>query len=45
MMNYCFSCGKWLRLNRACMCAGCMTLWLSATPVERRRLIHVVPSS
>lgn len=45
-MHYCFRCGQWKKLNRHYqMCAECVTLWLSATPTERRRLLHAVPTS
>ena len=45
-MHYCFRCRKQQqKLNAMRMCAPCMTLWLSATPDERRKLVHVVKAS
>jgi hypothetical protein len=44
MEHFCFRCGKWRTLNAQKMCAGCMTLWFSATPADRRLLLRVVGS-
>jgi hypothetical protein len=38
----CFRCREPRRLNAMRMCPECTTLWLSATPADRRRLLYVV---
>jgi hypothetical protein len=43
-VHYCFRCGKWRTLNAQRMCTACMTMWLSAKPAERRKLLRVVGS-
>jgi hypothetical protein len=43
-VHYCFRCGNWRTLNAQRMCAACTTMWLSAKPAERRKLLRVVGS-